>query len=120
MKFGENSPYDNALLSQTDRRAKEYYAKIEAERVARAEEALLRLRTKLGIKADQSIRDFLGLSPSNTLQPSSEPLELDPDIAGAIDDLFTGIWHSYRGGEDQKEIAKNDTEKVDENGAKRT
>ncbi len=100
MKFGENSPQQDPLTKMADKRAEEYFKKERAEKLARVEEALSALRTKLGLKPRETLRDFLNLSPSPSFTNTDPSMPLSPETASAIDDLFEQVYQIYQEGAD--------------------
>jgi hypothetical protein len=100
MKFGENSPQQDPLGKMADKRAEEYFKKERAEKLARIEEALGELRTKLGLKPRETLRDFLNLSPSQSFTNKDPSTPLSPETASAIDDLFDQVYRIYQEGAD--------------------
>jgi hypothetical protein len=110
MKFGESSPEQDPLGRVADKRAEEFFGKVRAEKLVAIEEALAALRAKLGVKAGESLRDFLGLSPSKKPVDEKASSELDPTVGAAIDDLFQGLYSVYEdGAEWDKTFRKKDS-----------
>jgi len=56
---------------------------------------MLELREKLGLPAEQTLEDFMGLSPSKGYVPIDVEMELDPDVAKGIDDFFETFARVY-------------------------
>lgn len=74
-----------------------YFSKQQAAWRAKLELSMLELREKLGLRPEQTLEDFMGLSPSKDHVPYDAETELDPEVAKGIDDFFDAFARVYLG-----------------------
>jgi len=94
----DNSGEEDSLGLIADKRAEEYLSKQQAARRAKLESSMVKLREKLGLPREQTLEDFMGLSPSKDYVPNDAEMELDPEVAKGIDDFFDAFARVYLGG----------------------
>ena len=97
MTHRDKSSEEDSLSLIADMRAEEYFSKQQAARRAKLESSMLELREKLGLRPEQTLEDFMGLSPSKGYVPNDAEMELDPEVAKGIDDFFDAFARVYRG-----------------------